>query len=40
MQDVVVLQFGPYANYVGAHFWNCQVRHGHLCDVWLSPMGM
>lgn len=26
MHEVVTLQFGQQANYVGTHFWNTQVR--------------
>jgi hypothetical protein len=26
MKEIITLQFGEYANYVGAHFWNFQVR--------------
>ncbi|CAI5989890.1 unnamed protein product [Closterium sp. NIES-64] len=29
MREVVTLQFGSYANFVGAHFWNLQVRLPH-----------
>lgn len=25
-REVITLQFGNYANYVGAHFWNFQVN--------------
>lgn len=25
MKEVVTLQFGPFANFVGSHFWNLQV---------------
>ena len=24
--EVITLQLGTYANYVGAHYWNIQVR--------------
>lgn len=24
--EIITLQFGPYANWSGAHFWNFQVR--------------
>lgn len=25
MKEIITLQFGPYANHVGAHWWNFQV---------------
>ena len=25
MSEILTLQFGPTANYVGSHFWNLQV---------------
>jgi hypothetical protein len=31
--EIVTLQLGGYANYVGAHFWNLQVR-AHYCLSW------
>jgi hypothetical protein len=30
MKEIITLQFGSYSNYIGAHFWNFQVRHGNL----------
>lgn len=27
MHEVVTLQFGQQANYLGTHYWNTQVRH-------------
>jgi hypothetical protein len=26
MRQLITLQLGSYANYVGAHFWNTQAR--------------
>lgn len=26
MKEIITLQFGPYANYIGSHYWNLQVR--------------
>ena len=26
MKEVLTIQAGPYANWVGAHFWNMQVE--------------
>lgn len=35
MHEVVTLQFGQQANYVGTHFWNTQVRPFRaLCLFW------
>ena len=28
MRSLITVQLGGYANYVGAHFWNMQVRFG------------
>jgi hypothetical protein len=28
--EVLTLQFGSYANYVGAHYWNFQVNSGNV----------
>jgi hypothetical protein len=25
MKEILTLQFGPYSNYIGSHFWNFQV---------------
>lgn len=30
--EIITLQFGNYANYVGTHFWNTQVKVAILCD--------
>jgi len=27
VREVITLQFGSFANYVGAHFWNIQVSN-------------
>lgn len=29
--EVITLQFGSYANHVGAHFWNLQVSGAYSC---------
>jgi hypothetical protein len=26
MKEIITLQFGNYANYIGSHYWNFQVR--------------
>jgi hypothetical protein len=26
-REIITLQFGNYANYVGTHFWNAQVSY-------------
>lgn len=28
-REILTFQFGTYANYVGAHFWNQQVSDKH-----------
>lgn len=30
VRETITLQIGNYANYVGAHFWNFQVRDSEL----------
>lgn len=30
-REVLTLQFGSFANYVGAHYWNFQARDLCLC---------
>ena len=36
MHEIVTLQFGQQANYLGTHFWNTQV--GEIEDYKLYPM--
>jgi len=32
--EILTLQFGPYANFVGTHYWNIQVG---CCGLVLCP---
>jgi hypothetical protein len=37
MRQLITLQLGSYANYVGAHFWNTQARCTH---AWSARAGV
>ena len=36
MREVVTVQVGGYANYVGAHFWNFQVLISRCQYIWIA----
>jgi hypothetical protein len=37
-RSVITLQVGNYANFVGAHFWNIQVRKKRLIHLNTGPV--
>ena len=38
--EVITLQFGSFANFSGAHYWNIQVLHMRACATCVDRVGM